>query len=100
MSDDALIEEIARAINPECFEKDVVATYGDLWAFKQQDRERTRARAALAVARKAILEEAARACAGELLSDPSEGDEADEAYDMAVRDCEAAIRALAEQERV
>ena len=32
-----LVDKMARAMNQECFEQDIVATYGHLWAFKQQE---------------------------------------------------------------
>lgn len=85
--DDALIEAMADAI-------------GDVWDCQEEDDDRLRvyARAALAVARKAILEEAASACENLLF-----GIDIDEFREMtkkehsarACRECAAAIRALA-----
>lgn len=55
-----LVEAIARAFNPECFEPEVVKTYGDLWALRQQDKQRHFARAALSIAAPILRDEAAR----------------------------------------
>lgn len=56
-------------------------------------------RSALAVARKAILEEAIKACAAEHLDEPDPNDHGDAAYDRGVRDCVTAVRSLATQEQ-
>ena len=45
-------------------------------------------------AREAALEEAAKACEGQYLPDPPHVHETDDAYDITVRHCAAAIRAL------
>lgn len=42
-----LVEKMARAMNPECFEPEVERVYGDLWAFDKQAKMRKMALAAL-----------------------------------------------------
>lgn len=42
-----MIEECAKAIDPECFEPEIVKIYGDLWAYKRQEECRNAVRAVL-----------------------------------------------------
>lgn len=102
--DDALVEKIARAMcaemqpnkDPDELGPAPRGTFG-LQPFWYRGYER-QARAALAVAHKAILEEAKAACEAEHLTEPNPNNECDKAYDRGVRDCVVAIRSLANQE--
>lgn len=46
------LEEVAKAIDPECFDPEVERVYGDMWAFERQRKAREAAIAAVKAMRK------------------------------------------------
>ena len=50
-----MVERVARAIDPLCFEPEVERVYGDLWALHSQHKAREKALAALRAMREPTL---------------------------------------------
>jgi hypothetical protein len=93
-----LVEKMAQEINPECFEPEVVKTYGDLWALRQQEKMRSIAKTALSIAapilRNEALEEAAAKAESTWLETTFVGKAAIHAGENMCRIVAAAIRSL------
>lgn len=56
-----MIETVARALDPECFDAEVERVYGELWAFDRQAKARRNARAAIEAMREPTPEMVAAA---------------------------------------
>jgi hypothetical protein len=95
--DNALIEKIAKAVHKRQLERTGAGRAFDE-TLPPTDGELDNARAALAVARQAILEEARESCEEIYLNGPNLESEGHlEAYDLGIRRCVFAIRSLATQ---